>query len=151
APGLVRTLATLHRRDRGDETGEHAASWGLLRSLRARLNENGNGGGNGLPAALRPTAEAALEVEAVEHPTRGEHEAAREILALAPLAEGGGVRRVLALVEAHLEAGAGRYAEAAALVAAVAVEEAASDPASGMEAVLLDLAAVYAERAGSGE
>ncbi len=144
APGLVRTLAALHRRDRDDETGERAASWGQLRSLRARLN-NPN-----LPALLRATAEAALEVEAVELLTRGEHEGARELLAL-PV-EGGGVGRVLSLVEAHLEAGAGRYAEAAALVAAVAAEEAANgEPESGLDEVLLDLASVYAERAGSGE
>src|SRR5690606_8645738 len=84
--------------------------------------------------------------EAVEHLTRGEHEAARVLVGLAPLAESGGVRRVLTLVEAHLEAGAGRYAEAAGLVEAVA----AVDPESGMEGVLLDLAAVFAERAGEG-
>ena len=143
APALVRTLAALHRRDRGDETGEYAASWGLLRSLRARLNDEGS------PGAFRPAAEAALEVEAVEALTRGEHDQARTLVALAPLAEDGSVERVLGLVEAHLEAGAGRYAEAAALVEAVASEEAAEgDPESGMSEALFDLASVFAERAG---
>lgn len=144
APGLARTLAALHRRDRGDETGEYAASWGLLRSLRARLNE-------GQPGAVRPAAEAALEAEAVEALTRGEHAQARDLVALAPLAENGSVGRVLSLVEAHLEVVEGRYAEATALVEAVAAEEAAeSDPESGIAEALLDLAAVFAERAGDG-
>src|SRR5690606_27529937 len=92
APGLVRTLAALHRRDRNDETGEYAASWGLLRSLRARLN------GQGQPGAVRPAAEAALEAEAVEALTRGEHAQAHDLVALAPLAEDGSVGRVLSLV-----------------------------------------------------
>ncbi len=143
APGLARTLATLHRRDADDETGERAASWGLLRSLRARINN-----GNGLPAALRPTAEAALEAEAVEELVRGEQQAARALVALAPLVADDAVARVLGLVEAHLEAVEGRYAEAAALIEGVAAEaEVGGEPR--VAAVLYDLAAIHAERAGA--
>src|SRR5690606_26361270 len=88
APALVRTLAALHRRDRGDETGEYAASWGLLRSLRARLN------GEGSPGAFRPAAEAAPEAEAGEALARGEHDQARTLDELAPLAADGSVGTV---------------------------------------------------------
>jgi hypothetical protein len=70
-------------------------------------------------------------------------------VALAPLAQSPSVRRGLRLVEAHLEAGAGRYAKAATLVGAVAEEAAAEgDPESGLADALYDLASVYAERAG---
>lgn len=72
---------------------------------------------------------------------------ARALVALPPLAEDGSVGRVLGLVEAHLETVEGRYAEAAARVEAIAVEEAEVDPESGMSEALYDLAAVFAERA----
>ncbi len=142
AAGLVRRLGALHRRDRADAEGEHATSFGLLRALRGRLN-NPN-----LPEGLRATAEAALEVGVVDALTGERYEAAATAISgWRPRVEGPAVLRVLALVEASLEAQAGRYAEAGALVAAVAASEPDGSAARGLSV----LAAHYAGRGADAE
>lgn len=130
AAGLVRHLASLHRRDRNDTENEHAASFGLLRSLRAHLNNPT------LLPRLRVTAEAALEAVVVDALTHERYEAAASAISTwRPRAEGLAVLQVLALVEASLEAQAGRYAEAGALVAAVAANETDEGAARGLSAL----------------
>ncbi len=136
--GLVRRLRGFHKQDRDDDLGEHGATFGLLRSLRARLN-NPN-----LPEGLRATAEAALTAEALDALAAGDYEEAEALVtAWAPRVESVRVLGVLHMVEAHVAASTGDYAGAAALVEAVAAEadEAEAEP-------LLALAVVYAERAG---
>ena len=135
AAGLVGRLAGLHKRDRSDSAGEHAATFGLLRSLRARLN-NPN-----LPAGLRATAEASLEAVVLDALAAEDYDAVGQALAVwRPRVESEAVLRVLAVVEAALAARGGDYAGASALVAAVAEGEPNAEAAEGLGV----LAAYYA-------
>lgn len=142
AAGLVHRLASLHRRDRADAEGERAASFGLLRALRARLNNSS------VSSELRATAEAAAEIVAVDALTMERYEeAAGAVQSWRERVESPEVLRVLALVEASLEARAERYAEAGALVASVAADEPDESAARG----LASLAAHYTALESGGE
>ena len=139
---LVGRLYGLHKLDPDDALGERAATFGLLRSLQARL------GTPSLPSALRATAEAAVAAGALDALTRGEHGHASEILAAwGEEVEDVSTRRVLGVAEAHLTAAAGDYRDASSLmeVAAEGVEDEA------LRGEMLAVAAIYAERGGSAE
>ena len=141
APALARELGALHRYDHDDELGEWATSSELLGTLRSALDDAG------VSAALRATAEAALEVEAVAALGRGDYETTAALLTeWAPFVGSELVGRALTLVEAHAEAAAGRYAEASALVESAAVTE----PEAEAQAALWMLAEVYAARTDGG-
>jgi hypothetical protein len=138
AAGLVHRLAGLHKRDRSDAQGEHAATFGLLRSLRARLNRPA------LPAGLRATAEAALQAGVLDALASEQVDDVAQALAVwRPHVESAEVLRVLYLVEAALASRGGDHATASGLVAAVAE----SEPNEEAERGLLALAAHYGARA----
>jgi len=142
AAGVLRSLYALQRLDRADTHGERRATMALLSALRNRL------GHGALPAPLRATAEAALAAEVSDALLAEDYDAAGALLlGYGDRVEGESIRRELALSEAVLDARAGRYAEAAARVAAVA----ASETDEGAARELSALADAYARRAGQGE
>lgn len=137
AAGLVGRLRSLHKQDRADDLREHAATFGLLRSLRARLNTPN------LPAGMRATAEAALMAEALDMlSAEGYEEAVTLLDEWASYVESAQVLQVLRMVEVHVAASAGNYASAAALVETVAAE---ADEAEAE--ALSTLVALYTGRA----
>jgi len=139
APGRIRWLGYLHVLDHDDATGEREDSFSLLAQLRESL------AATTLPAGMRSSAEAALEVEAAAALAREDYATANALLdTYGSRVEGEVVRQHLTLTKAFLLAREANREQAGSLVGGVA--QSVADPEEAR--LLMRLAQVLSTRPG---